>query len=143
MSGRRLIDMLILHEGKRHHVYKCSEGYETIGCGRNISESGLGLSDGEIDFLLRNDLMRVQSELAANVPCYEKLSEPRQAVLMDMCFNLGISRFLQFQKMLTALEMEEYAEAAKEMLDSKWARQVGKRSVRLAEMMHGDRWPQA
>ena len=87
--------------------------------------------------------MRVQGELSRAVPCFLKLSETRQAVLLDMCFNLGITRFLQFKMMLTALEMEEYEEAAKEMLDSKWAKQVGKRSVRLAEMMHGNRWPQA
>jgi lysozyme len=138
MSGRRLIDMLILHEGKRHHVYECTSGKLTIGVGRNLED--LGLSDGEIDFLLRNDLMRVQSELAANVPCFLKLSETRQDVLMDMCFNLGISRLLQFKNMLTALEIGDYIEAAAEMLDSRWAKQVGERATRLAKMMATDEW---
>jgi len=138
MSDRRLIDMLVLHEGKRHHVYECSAGKLTVGVGRNLED--LGLSDGEIDFLLRNDLMRVQSELAMNVPCFLKLSETRQAVLMDMCFNLGISRFLQFQNMLTALEIGDYMEAATEMLDSRWAKQVGQRATRLANMMATDEW---
>ena len=138
MSDRRLIEMLILHEGKRNFVYKCSAGKLTVGVGRNLED--LGLSDGEIDFLLRNDLMRVQGELSRAVPCFLKLSETRQDVLMDMCFNLGISRLLQFQKMLTALEMGEYEEAAKEMLDSRWARQVGERATRLAKMMATDEW---
>ena len=132
--------MLTLHEGKRRHVYTCSEGYETIGIGRNISESGLGLTDGEIDFMLRNDLTRVQGELAANVPCFLNLSDVRQNVLMDMCFNLGINRFKQFKNMLTALEMGEYEEAANEMLDSRWAKQVGERATRLAKMMATDEW---
>ena len=136
-----VVDLVTLHEGKERKVYRCTSGKLTIGVGRNLED--LGLSDKEINFLLRNDLNRVQLELMENVPCYKDLSDPRQAVLLDMCFNLGISRFLQFKMMLTALEMEEYEEAAKEMLDSKWARQVGKRSVRLAEMMHGNRWPQA
>ena len=136
-----VVDLVTLHEGKERKVYRCTSGKLTIGVGRNLED--LGLSDKEIDFLLRNDLNRVQLELMENVPCYKDLSDPRQAVLLDMCFNLGITRFLQFRMMLTALEMGEYAEAAKEMLDSKWARQVGNRSVRLAEMMHGNRWPQA
>jgi len=136
-----VVDLVTLHEGKKRKVYTCSAGKLSIGVGRNLED--LGLSDKEIDFLLRNDLTRVQRELVENIPCYKSLSAPRQAVLMDMCFNLGLSRFLQFRMMLTALEMEEYEEAAKEMLDSKWAKQVGKRSVRLAEMMHGNRWPQA
>jgi len=138
MSDRRLINMITLHEGKRHHVYECSSGKLTIGVGRNLED--LGLTDGEIDFLLRNDLMRVQSELATNVPCFLKLSETRQDVLMDMCFNLGLGQFIKFQKMLTALEMGEYEEAAKEMLDSRWARQVGERATRLAKMMATDEW---
>jgi len=138
MSDRRLIDMLILHEGKRHHVYECSSGKLTIGVGRNLED--LGLTDGEIDFLLRNDLMRVQAELLQSVPCFRRLSETRQDVLIDMCFNLGISRLMQFQKMLTALEIGDYMEAAAEMLDSRWAKQVGIRAVRLAKMMATDEW---
>ena len=39
----KLIEQLKVHEGVRSKVYLCSAGYETIGVGRNISESGLGL----------------------------------------------------------------------------------------------------
>jgi len=109
-----------------------------VGVGRNLED--LGLTDGEINFLLRNDLTRVQSELLNAVPCYHRLSEVRQCVLMDMCFNLGINRFMQFKMMLTALEMGEYKEAANEMLDSRWAKQVGQRANRLANMMATDEW---
>ena len=58
-----LISMLKRHEGVRSKVYMCSAGYETIAVGRNISESGLGLSDDEIDYLLANDIKRVREEL--------------------------------------------------------------------------------
>ena len=54
----RLVQMLKRHEGVRDKVYMCSAGYETIGVGRNISESGLGLADDEIDYLLSNDIRR-------------------------------------------------------------------------------------
>jgi lysozyme len=52
----RLVNMLKRHEGVRDKVYMCSAGYETIGVGRNISESGLGLSNDEIEYLLRTTL---------------------------------------------------------------------------------------
>jgi len=58
----QLIDMIKRHEGVKSKVYKCTQGYETIGVGRNISESGLGLSDDEIDYLLHNDLERCNEE---------------------------------------------------------------------------------
>lgn len=131
-----IIDMLRVHEGVEKFAYKCSAGKITIGVGRNIDkDGGLGLSDDEIDYLLANDVRRVEKELQANVPCYPKLSEVRQAVLLDMCFNLGISRFLQFKNFLANLESGNYATAAEEMLDSRWAKQVGRRAQRLAEMM--------
>ena len=47
--SNQLIDMLKRHEGVRSHVYLCSAGYETIAVGRNIAESGLGLSEDEIE----------------------------------------------------------------------------------------------
>ena len=56
--------MLKLHEGVKRHVYLCSAGYETLGVGRNVSQSGLGLSDDEIDYLLDNDIKRVTEELS-------------------------------------------------------------------------------
>jgi lysozyme len=59
----QLINMLKRHEGVRDKVYMCSAGYETIGVGRNISESGLGLSNDEIEYLLKNDIERCRNEL--------------------------------------------------------------------------------
>ena len=61
--SEQLINMLKRHEGVRSHVYLCSAGYETIAVGRNIAESGLGLSEDEIEFLLNNDIKRVREEL--------------------------------------------------------------------------------
>ncbi len=52
-----------------------------------------------------------------------------------MAFNLGMAGLLKFQKMITAIGCMDYGGAADEMLDSRWARQVGRRAQRLAEMM--------
>ena len=52
-----------------------------------------------------------------------------------MMFNLGMPRLKGFVNMLSALEKGNWLDATDEMLNSKWAKQVGSRSSRLAEMM--------
>jgi len=52
-----------------------------------------------------------------------------------MCFNLGIFRLLGFEQALTHMRAGHYDDAAREMLDSRWAKQVGARAVRLAALM--------
>ena len=89
-------------------------------------------------YLLANDLKRVEVELDSNVPWWRNLSEARQNVLLDMCFNLGISRFLQFKNFLAAIQDGRWEVGYREMLDSRWADQVGARAQRLAKAMHDD-----
>lgn len=113
--------------------YRCSAGALTIGVGRNLDDRGI--TEHEALYLLDNDITRVQSELDVNIPSWRGLSDARQMVLMDMCFNLGISRFLKFKRMLAALRDGDYETAAREALLSKWADQVGQRARTLAEMM--------
>lgn len=121
------------HEAIMLYPYRCPAGKLTIGCGRNIED--LGISRDEALNLLDHDICRVRLELEKAVPAYLALSNQRQAALIDMCFNLGLSRFLQFKKMLAAIEAGDYAAAAAEMLASRWAEQVGKRAVTLAKMI--------
>ena len=134
-------ELLTLHEGLELKAYKCTAGKITIGVGRNVEE--LGITHDEAMYLLSNDIQRVVDELLANVDGYNSLSDVRKSVLIDMCFNLGISRFLQFKNFLAAVERGDWTDAAREMLDSRWATQVGQRSVRLSEMMISDEWPAA
>lgn len=129
----RLVDQLRRHEGVRSHAYVCSAGYLTVGVGRNIdSNGGLGLSEQEIDFLLLNDISRCDNELAANFKWYADLDYIRKEALINICFNLGITRLKGFKKALSAMEKGSYRLAALEFLDSKWAEQVGRRAVELA-----------
>lgn len=134
-------EMLTLHEGLELKAYKCTAGKITIGVGRNVEE--LGITHDEAMYLLSNDIERVVAELKANVPAYDSLSDVRKSVLIDMCFNLGISRFLQFKNFLAAVEGGEFVTASAEMLDSRWANQVGQRAHRLSKMMLEDEWPSA
>lgn len=128
-----LEEQLIRHEGYRQFPYKCSAGKLTIGIGRNIEDRGV--SKDEALYLLRNDIEICKHELNSLYPVINQMDEIRKNVLINMCFNIGIKRLSGFKKMWAALETSNYKEAAKQMLDSRWARQVGTRSTELANIM--------
>lgn len=136
MDKQRLFKQLRMHEGVEKFPYKCTAGYLTIGVGRNIEERGL--LDDEIDFLLDNDIEVVLNEVSVTFDWFFNLTEVRQRVVADMIFNLGLPRFKQFKNMIAALEEGDWSEAANQMMDSKWAKQVGARAERLRDMMETD-----
>lgn len=131
----KLLEMLKRHEGVRSHVYLCSAGYETIGVGRNISKSGMGLSDDEVDYLLENDIERVIKELSSEYPWFNALDDVRKDAMIDISFNLGATRLRGFKRALAAMEVADYKTAAKEFLDSKWSRDVKGRATELCYMI--------
>jgi lysozyme len=132
---KRLIEQLKRHEGVSKWAYEDHLGYITVGVGRCLDpEIGLGLSDKEIDYLLQNDIERCYKELEC-LSWFPDLDPIRQEALVNMVFNLGLTRFLQFKKTLAYLAEGRYPEAADEMLDSKWARQVKNRAIELSEMI--------
>ena len=113
----------------------CSAGYETIGVGRNISESGLGLSNDEIEYLLKNDIMRCQQELRGEYDWFKDLDSVRQEALIDLSFNLGQTRLRTFVKALGNMAAGNYEEAGQEFYRSRWAEQVGDRSLEVCQMI--------
>jgi lysozyme len=133
--SEQLREMLRRHEGVRNFVYLCSEGYETIGVGRNIADSGLGLSDDEVDYLLDNDIKRVREELNDEYYWFGALNDARQEAMIDISFNLGQTRLRGFKKALDAMSTEDFDRAADEFMDSKWSEQVGNRATEVTEMI--------
>ena len=131
----KLLDMLKRHEGVRSHVYLCSAGYETIGVGRNISNTGMGLFDDEVDYLLENDIARVIKELSSEYPWFTDLDDVRKDAIIDISFNLGATRLRGFRRALAAMDAADYKTASLEFLDSKWSRDVKGRSTELAYMI--------
>lgn len=127
------IEMTKRFEGLRLKPYTCPAGKLTIGYGHNLEDNGITQEMAEI--LLKTDLALARMEVGTKIPCSSKLNEARQFVLVDMCFNMGISRLLTFKKMLAALQEGYYERATCEMLNSKWAKQVGRRAKELAEIM--------
>lgn len=133
LNQTELIDMLIRHEGVKLKPYQDTVGKWTIGVGRNLDD--LGITESEARYLLENDLGRIRLELDDALPWWRTLDGPRQTVLLNMAFNLGITRLLGFMKFLRSLREGNYQRAAGEMLDSAWAKQVHRRAVELAGLM--------
>jgi len=131
----RLIKMLRRHEGVRDKVYMCSAGYETIGVGRNISESGLGISDDEIDYMLNNDINRCREELSKEYFWFNTLDMVRKEALIDLSFNIGQTRLRGFVKALAYMAENNFEKAGDEFYDSRWAKQVGDRALELCQMI--------
>lgn len=128
-------------EGVEKSAYQDSLGYWTIGVGRLIDKrKGGGLSDDEMDYLLQNDIKEKTLELKSRVKCFDKLSEPRKGVLINMAFNLGTNGLLNFKKTMALIEAGDYEAASKEMLNSTWAKQVGARATRLSEQLKTNTW---
>lgn len=126
------ISMLKRHEGQRLKPYLCTADKLTIGYGRNLDDNGI--SEAEALYLLQNDIDACYSEL--NVfHWFQELDQVRQEALVDMRFNLGLPRFLSFKKMIARLMAKEYSQAAEEIINSLYARQVGDRANELAYMI--------
>ena len=132
-----IVESLKVEEGYRTRPYVCSAGYLTIGFGRNISDSGLGISEEEAEYLLKNDVVRTIDEVRQRWPWFDDLNKAAREVLVELCFQLGAPRLSGFKKMLAALEAGDNDTAAAELLDSKFARQVPARAARLSRRLIG------
>ena len=126
-------DFIIKHEGLKLKPYICPAGKLTIGVGRNIEDNGI--SEDEAMYLLENDIKRCESELREIFPNFDSLPENVRIALIDMDFNLGKPRFLQFKKMIAAIKEGDFKRAAEEAKNSKWCRQVGSRCEDVCEML--------
>jgi lysozyme len=135
--------LLIQHEGLRLKVYDDAtgqpigpgdtlKGHPTIGIGRCLDLNGI--TEEEALSLFEEDL-KVSFEEAEKLPFFHELDSVRQDIMVMMVFNLGLPRLLGFKKTLAYLKNKDYEAAAEEMLDSLWARQVGKRAHELSAMM--------
>ena len=123
-------------EARKARLYQDTLGNWTGGIGHNFTAKPL--SDRVIDLLYEEDSNEAIAALDRTLPWWRTLSEARQRVLANMCFNLGIGKLLEFKNTLRAIQEQRWSDAAQGMLDSKWAGQVGDRAHRLSKMMeHG------
>lgn len=132
-----LLPALKQEEGFRARPYKDSLGYLTIGYGCNLDA---GWSEGLASCVLAYQAAQAEADIKAAFPWYSTLSLPRQAVLLDMAFNMGIERLKGFYNTLGAIQRGDWAAAEAGMLASRWAKQVGPRASRLARIMFTGVW---
>tara|TARA_B100000497_G_scaffold96585_1_gene108537 strand:- start:59 stop:544 length:486 start_codon:yes stop_codon:yes gene_type:complete len=153
-----LVKMIAIHEGIVLNVYQDHLGIDTVGIGRNLEDRGItdgelsyinktmddiydnGLTEEEAYYLCMNDIAIVEKELLENKPVVNQLSDVRQMVLVDMAFNMGVPRLMKFVNMWLAIEKVNYPLACEEMIDSRWASQVGNRAMKLSLAMKNGEW---
>ena len=147
--------MIERHEGRRNEVYKDSLGIPTIGIGYNLRNAtakqdlakvganlkevlrGKQLSEDQVNELFRMSLDRALKDAKSYYPEFDKLPEAAKGVLVDMSFNLGLTKLKGFKDLKTALGRGNYNAAADAMIDSAWYKQVKTRGVRLVNIMRG------
>lgn len=133
-SISKLKNILIQEEGYKQFIYVDTMGHPSIGIGRNLESKGISLP--EAIGLLENDIKWFINKLEEVLPLFINLDEARQMVLVEMCFNVGVQGLLQFRKMISALNINDYEQAANEILDSKAGTiQAPSRYYRLASIM--------
>lgn len=142
-----VIQRLMLNEGCRNKAYYCPAGKLTIGIGRNLDDNplteeeiayighncrGKCITNEQAAYLCRNNIAQVKAQLDKELPWWRDLNIDRQFVMIDLCFNLGKNTLLTFKKTLDSIATGYYERAAKQLLQSKYATQVGIRAKRNA-----------
>lgn len=134
-----LIHQISRDEGRSPVVYKDTKGLWTLGDGILVDPKvpGAGLRPEEMDYITANrcniafrDAVHIIGQDA-----FTTLSGPRQRVVINMCYNLGASKFAGFQKAIAFMRAGAFDKAADEMQSSQWFAEVGDRGTRLVKQM--------
>lgn len=145
LTDEVIYNRLIRNEGISFKPYKCPAGYLTIGVGRNLELNPLtkeekevigdvmsGITKDQAFMLLRHDVDGVRRDLDQHFPFWKELNDDRQFVMIDLCFNMGINKLLDFKNTMRFLAQGNYERAADNLLLSKYAKQVKSRAERNA-----------
>ena len=128
-----LLESIKKHEGFVEHVYDDSLGIPTIGYGFAIKDLVLDEDIAE-DILIRK-LERLQRNANSRFRWLEDMPVVVQEVILNMCYQLGVTGVSKFRRAISALQEGDWDEAANEMLDSLWARQTPNRATELSNIV--------
>lgn len=131
--SEQLTALLKKQEGYRKEPYLCTEGYWTVGYGRNLETNGI--DEEEAEYLLKRDIARCRSELTEAIVFFSALDTVRQDALINMAFQMGVVGLMKFKNMLYHLSYGNYEKSAEEALDSRWAKQTPVRARQVAELI--------
>ena len=155
-----LPEYIILNEGLNYSVYLDSLKIPTIGVGFNLERKdaamcllslglqyddvisgSVSLTDLQIRELLGKDIAMAVHDTKSIFGDLSEVSDERKIVLYDMAFNLGQARLSQFVNLVSAVKKSKWNSAAREMRNSKWANQVGRRAAWNIFIMKNNRFP--
>ena len=128
-----LLESIKHHEGFVEHVYDDSLGIPTIGYGFAIKD--LVLEEDLCDEILLRKLHILGRSVMGKFPFFDSLPSDCKDVLMEMCYQLGVTGVSKFKKALKAMEDGDWEKAADEMLDSKWAKQTPRRAKEMSDII--------
>ena len=129
----KLLKRIKHHEGFRSRVYKCTEGYDTIGYGFAIKD--LEMDEDVAELILMKKLDDLMNRIIKTFDWWKSAEDNVKDVVIEMCYQLGIRGFSKFKKTINHLENKRYGKASAEMLDSKWARQTPNRALELSNII--------
>ena len=139
MNIEALREQLKIDEGVKYEIYKDHLGYPTFGIGHLITESdpehgkpdGTEISEDRVNEIFETDVAKFVSEAKILFPDLDDLPDVAQQVIVNMAFNMGRPRLSKFKNFIAGVNDRDWTRAAEEMMDSRWATQVGDRAIRL------------
>lgn len=143
MNIEQLREQLEIDEGVKYEVYLDHLGYPTFGIGHLVIESdpehgcevGTSVSADRVAEAFEQDVQTVLSDCTKLYPDFDDLPEEAQQIIANMMFNLGYPRLSKFKGMKAGVDSQNWNEAADQMVDSAWYRQVTNRAQRLVDRM--------
>ncbi len=153
MNLEKTCSLIEVHEDYIQCAYLDSLGNVTIGIGDNLGNQGIttleqanakypnGVSLEDARDKAKKTINKIFNSLPYYIVIFKDLDDVRQAVLIDMAFNMGVNGLLKFKATLAAINAEDWESASKDMLNSLWASQVQTRATSLAKMMLTGEWP--
>ena len=139
MNIEALREQLKIDEGVKYEIYKDHLGYPTFGIGHLITEDdpehgepdGKEISEDRVNEVFATDVAKFVSESKILFPDLDELPDVAQQVIVNMAFNMGRPRLSKFKNFIAGVNDRDWTRAAEEMMDSRWATQVGDRAIRL------------
>ena len=128
-----LLNRIKHHEGFRKSVYKCTEGYDTIGYGFAIKD--LEMDEDIAEEILMRKVEKLIKRVRSKFDWLDSVPHEVQGVLVEMSYQMGLSGVSKFKKALHAMQMFQWKLAAYELLDSRWAKQTPNRAKELSDII--------
>lgn len=143
MNVDQLRNELAEDEGCKYEIYLDHLGLPTFGIGALVKESdpeygkpvGTPVDEERVRQRFHLDIAVTVEDCHILYPNFNSLPEDCQLIIANMMFNLGRPRLSKFKLMKKAIDDSDFDEAANQMADSRWARQVPNRANRLIDRM--------